>query len=196
MNEREIAKKLEKGGVLAQVGFEVIGNPKDHVENTIRDFVANIEKEPGVFVLNKEFGDAEEMDGGLFGTFADTEILVDNLEKLNWLCVNFMPASIEIIAPAELKFSDKDLTLWFNDLLAKLHEVTMNYRQLSTKEEAFVKNMNAIIHNSVLLAAEHYHSAGEIGRKIGVPEEQVMPFLEANVKNRKLEKKGDKYYIK
>jgi hypothetical protein len=196
MDEKQIAKFLKSGGVLARVSFEIIGSPKAHVEAAINEYIANIEKDYTIHILNRELGEAEELDGGLFSTYADLEVLFEKLDKLNWLCVNFMPASIEIISPAELKFSDKDLTLWFNDLLAKLHEVSTSYRQLSTKEELFVKNMNAMVHNAVLLACEQYHTPEGIAKRIGIPIEQVVPFLESNVKNHKLEKHGEEYYLK
>jgi hypothetical protein len=196
MDEKEIAKKLKEGGVLTRVSFEVIGNPKEHIESSLRDFLANIEKEPTLKIIQKEIGEAEELEGGLFSTYAEAEILFDKLEGVVWLCVNFMPASVEVIAPEELKFSDKDLTLWFNDILAKLHEVTTGYRTLSTKEELFVKSMNAMVHNALLLAAENYHTPEEISGKIGVDVEQLKQFLDANVKNGKLEKLGEEYHLK
>ena len=194
MDDREIASHIKKGGVLAQVSFEVVGSPREHVEKTIREFTANIKKDSGIHFLSEEYGDAEELEGGMFGTFVDTEILVDSLDKFNWLCVNFMPSNIEIMEPEELSFSDKDLTNWFNDLLAKLHEVSIAHRQALAKEEGYTKSMNALVHNSVLLAAERYHTAKEIATRVGLPEEQVGKFLEANVKNKKLVKKDNGYY--
>ena len=110
--------------------------------------------------------------------------------------LNFMPANIEIIEPAELKFSDKEMTNWFNDLLAKLHEVSTNYRKLATKEDAFVKNMNALMHNTVLLAAEHHHTSHDISQRTGIPEKEVEKVIEINVKNGKLEKRENQYFRK
>ena len=196
MDDREVSKRVKEGGVLAQVSFEIIGSPKEHVEQTIRDFVANIKKDSQIHFLSEEYGEAEELDSGLFSTFVDTELLCDELDKFNWLCVNFMPASIEILAPETLKFSDKDLTNWFNDLLAKLHEVSAKYRQLLSNEESYTKNLNAMIHNSVLLAAETYHTPAKVAEKLGIPEEQVLAFLDSGVKNKKLEKKGNEYFKK
>ena len=189
-----MAKKIKDGAVLAQVSFEVIGAPKEHVEQSIKDFVDNVRKDQKIHIMSEEYGEAEALEGGLFGTFADTEILVDNLDKFNWLCVNFMPANIEIIEPAELRFSDKDLTNWFNDLLAKLHEISTNYRRLATKEDAFVKNMNALMHNVVLLACEQYHTPEAVSQKTGIPEKEVEKILESNVKNGKLELKESGYF--
>ncbi|MBN2142967.1 hypothetical protein JW711_06590 [Candidatus Woesearchaeota archaeon] len=196
MDEKEIQEKLKKGGVLAQVSFEVIGTPKEHVEKAMHDYIANLKKDHQIHILSVEYGEPEETEGKLWGTFADTEMLVESLDKFNWLCVNFMPATIDIIAPEELKFKDKDLTNWFNDLLAKLHEVSTSYRQLSTKEEVFVKSMNQMIHNAVLLATEHHHTSEEISKKLGIDLDNLKHFLDVNVKKGKVEEKDGKFFRK
>jgi hypothetical protein len=196
MDEKEIQKKIKEGYILAQVSFEVLGSPKEHVESTIKGFIDNIRQDAAFIFVSEEYGEAEETSGELWSTYCDTEMLVKNLDKFNWLCVNFMPASIEIIAPSELRFKDKDLTNWFNDMLSKLHEVSTGYRKLSSQEEFFIKNMNAMVQNAVLLAAENYHTLEEIGIKVGMGVEQLQPFVEAYVNSGKLEKKDEEYYRK
>jgi hypothetical protein len=196
MDDKEVHDKIKHGGVLAQVAFEVIGSPKEHVENSIKSYLNNIKNDSEIKVISEEFGEAEQVEGGLWSTFVDAEMLFDNLDKLNWLCINFMPANIEIIAPEELRFSDKDLTNWFNDLLSKLHQIAITVRQTESQDVAVAKSMNALIQNAIILAAEHYHKPEEIGKKIGIDEKQIKPFFEALVKNGKLEKKGNGYYQK
>lgn len=196
MEEKEIQKKIKQGAILAHVSFELIGSPKEHVEKTIKGYVNNVKNDSQITVLNEEFGEPEKTEGNLWSTYVDAEMLVNNLEKLIWLCVNFMPGTIEIIAPKELKFKEKELTNWLNDLLAKLHEISHGVRQTNIKDELIVKSMNALIQNAVLLAAEHYHKPKEIGKKIGIPTKQLKPFFESLVKQKKLEKKGNKYYKK
>jgi len=198
MDDREIQKRVRAGEILAQVAFEVVGNPKEHVETTIRSFVENIKKDHAITVITEEYGEAEEVQGsqGLWGAYADTEMLIGSLDKLIWLCVNFMPASIEIIAPEELKLKEKDLTNWLNDLLAKLHEISITVRQANIKDELLVKSMNALIQNAVIVAAESYHKPEDIGDRVGIDAKTLQPFFDALVKKNKLEKKGEEYYLK
>jgi hypothetical protein len=194
MEESDIAKAIRKGAVLAQVSFEVIGHPKEHVEQSMNEYLKNLKADSDITFVSEDIGEAEDIGGGLFSTFADTELLFKSLEKLHWLCVNFMPANIDIISPSELKFTDKDLTNWLNDLLAKLHEVSTNYRQLASKESAFVTNMNAMMHNIVLLACESYHVIEEISSKTGIAADELEKFLDSNVKSGKIIFKDGKYY--
>jgi hypothetical protein len=196
MDEKELQKKIKNGAVLAQVTFELIGNPKEYVENAVKSYVNNIRNDSQIKIISEEFGEAEQLEGGLWSTYADTEMLFDDLDKLNWLCINFMPASIEIIAPEELRFSDKDLTNWFNDLLSKLHEISASVRQTTTQDQLVVKTMNALIQNAIILTSEHYHKPEEISHKTGIAKEQLQPFFDALIKQGKLEKKGESYYHK
>lgn len=196
MDDKELQKKIREGAVLVQVSFELVGNPKEYVETAIRGYINNIKNDAEITVLSEDFGEAEEVPDskGLWSTFVDTEMLIKKLDKLNWLCVNFMPANIEIIAPEELKVKDKDLTLWLNDWIAKLHEISTTVRQSNLKEEAIVKTMNALIQNAIILATEHYNKPADIGKKIGMDEKMLQPFLDAMLKQGKLEKKGDSYH--
>jgi hypothetical protein len=196
MDDKELQKRIKQGAVLAQVAFELVGSPKEHIEKSIKSYVNNIRNEPQIKILDEEFGEAEDAGGGMFSTYADLEMLFDNLDKLNWMCINFMPASVEIIAPEELRFSDKDLTNWFNDILSKLHEIAISVRETTSKDQLAVKTMNALIQNIIILATEHYHHTKEISEKTGMPEEKLQPFLDALIKQGKLEMKGEEYYHK
>ena len=193
MDEKELKQKIDKGGILAQVSFEVIGNPKEHVEQSMKSYLERIKQEQNLSLISYEIGTAEAIEGNLWSTYTDSEILFDNLDKFIWLCFNFMPANIDIIAPENLKFKEKDFTNWLNDLLAKLHEITHTVRQTESTNHVLTKGMNTLIQNSVLLAARNYHSAKDIAKHVGISEEQLAPFLDALTEKKKLEKKGKKY---
>ena len=196
MDDKDIQKKIKEGAILAHVSFELLGSPKEHIEKTIRGYLNNIKNDSQIDVLSEEFGEPEETKGKLWSTYADTEMLIGSLDKFIWLCINFMPANIEILAPKELTFKEKDLTNWLNDLLAKLHEISHTVRQTTVKNDAIVKTMNALIQNVVLLAAENYHTPADISKNVGISEKELEPFFKSLVKNGKLEKKADKYFKK
>lgn len=188
MDDKEIKKRIDKGAILAQVSFEIIGNPKEYVETSIKEYLENIKKDEGMNILNEEIGEAEEIEGNLFSSYADVEILFNNLEKINWLCINFMPANIEILAPTRKDIEDKELTAWFNDNLSKLHEISTKVRQVQINNDALVKGMNALIQNSILLAAKTIHNPEEISKTLGIPLKQLEPFFNALIKKGKIQK--------
>ncbi|HHE36721.1 MAG TPA: hypothetical protein ENL16_02805, partial [Candidatus Woesearchaeota archaeon] len=75
MDEKEIQKRIKQGAILVYVSFEIIGNPKEHVEKTIRGYVNNIKGDSQITVLSEEYGEAEKTPGNLWGVYADTEML-------------------------------------------------------------------------------------------------------------------------
>jgi hypothetical protein len=192
MDKKEIKKRIEEGWIRAHVTFELIGNPKEHVETTIRGYVGLIEKDPQIELLKVEYGEPEEQ-SKLWCTYAETELLVRGLEKFTELCFNSMPANIEIIEPADLVFSQKDFSMWMNDLLSKLHEASAQAQSVNASNKMLQQNINAIVFNAILLSLESPRTQAEIGKRIGLPEKSIEPFLKKLTEEKKILKKGNKY---
>ncbi len=114
-------------------------------------------------------------------------MLVDGLEKLTWLCFNYSPASVEILKPLEFSFEARELQNWLNDLLAKLHEVGLVSKQVSSQNKLLVKNMNRLIKNSILLCVSlGLETPREVSERIGIDYKQLKPFFEALMREGKL----------
>jgi len=102
--------------------IEVVGFPKDHVEETTKKIIDNIEKEEkDIRLINAQIADAKESKG-MFSTFAEIEVDVKDFEALIHFCFFYMPASVEIIEPDKFNIPQTELTNLLNDLLAKLHQ--------------------------------------------------------------------------
>ncbi len=194
LTKKEIKEKVNEGWIHAAVLFEIAGSPKAHIEKARDQFLENIDTDEQLITLSKDFEETIEVEGGIFSTAAECDYLILGMEKLTWLALNFMPASIEIKAPRELTFKEKDLTAWLNDLLAKLHEINAVHTNLKSHHDALVKNLNASIRNSVLLTlGDETLDAKAISKKVGLGEKQLNAFLEAMIKEDKLVKSGQKY---
>lgn len=195
LTKKEIKKLVDdEGYVHINVLFEIIGSPKNHVKDAMHLFLKNIAGDTNIKLLSEDLEEIIELEGGMFSIAAEVEYLVLGIEKLTWLAFNFMPASIEIKAPAELTFNDKDLSAWLNDLLAKLHEVNTIHTGLKSQYDAMVKNVNALVRNVVLLAVgEGQLTSKEIASKAGMSDKAILPFLEALIKEGKIVHDGKKY---
>ncbi|MBD3209446.1 hypothetical protein GF367_03430 [Candidatus Woesearchaeota archaeon] len=196
LDKKTRKEKLDDGWIHVNVLFEIVGNPKGHVEKSLNLFLDNINQDQHIITIAEDVEETIEVEQskGLFSAAAEVEYLVYGLEKLTWFAFNFMPASIEVKAPGELTFKEKDFSNWMNDLLAKLHEVNTVHTSLKSEHQALVKNLNAAVRNNVLLATDgRALDAGGVAKKVGMSEKAVLPFLDALVKDRKIEKKGKKY---
>lgn len=115
----------------ALIVIEVLGAPKEHVENTLKIVLEKLKKEDGIKVL-KETGYKAEPFKQLWSTFADIEIEVRDIERLIGVCFDYMPSSVEISNPSLLQIGARSINILVNDLLARLHKYDM-----------LIKNLNA-----------------------------------------------------
>jgi hypothetical protein len=193
MNNTQIKEIVNKGGVVCRVIFEMAGNPKEHVENTLKDYMDKIKEDPDYIFLKEHTEEAEE-NNGVWSTFIEAEILISNLEKLNILCLNLGPASVEILLPEERIFTDKKLTDVYNDFISKIHEVGAEIKSLSGENNLLKVNLNRAIRNCIILSLTETKTAQEISEKIGIDTEHLQPFLELLIKEKSLVKDGEKYH--
>lgn len=196
IDEKQARERLKKGWIRAIVAFEVAGRPKEHVAESLTQYLANIRKDSRIAILQEEREEVTEHEDGMFSTFAEVEMVVQDLETFTWLCMNFSPASIEILEPDSITVETRDLTNWLNDLLAKLHEVGTDYRAQKASKEHLTVAMNALIKNAILLAVRGGdRTPKDLERDIGIGIEQLQPFLTHLIEKGKLADRGNAYGI-
>jgi hypothetical protein len=195
MKEKEIKEYLEKSYIRISVIFEIVGKPKKHVEETIKAYIANIKTNEEIKIIKEEYEPAEDAGDDLFSTVAEVEMLVLNMDKLTWLAINFSPASIEIIEPAVLTIEQKEMTNYLNDLLARLHEIGMIQKAIKSQSETLIRNFNSMTRNAILLVLREGAEIKIISQKIGMSDEHTQKFLDALLKEKKIKKEGNSFYL-
>lgn len=109
--------------------IEILGKPKEHVEETMQKVMTELEKKEGITILNKEIANPKEVEK-FFSSYVDLELKLDDLDKLIDFCFDFLPSTIEIIDPENMDMSSEIFANYLNDLLAKLHQHSMIIRNL------------------------------------------------------------------
>ena len=109
--------------------IEIVGKPKEHITKTMNDVVQLIESNKKIDLISKNIAETKEVKG-LWSTFGEFEIDFSNFEDLGNFCFDFMPSSLEIIDPEELKVSSKEIEDFTNDVMAKLHQYDMVVKQM------------------------------------------------------------------
>ena len=194
MKSKEIKEFVERGYLHINVLFEVVGNPKEHVEAMIKKVMEGVKNNKDIKLLEEEYGDAEDAGEGLWGTFCESEMLVKGIKTLSWVAFNFSPASLEIKSPKELVIKDKKMTDFMGDLLAQLHQNNMSAMQSKSETKSLLMNFNALMRNAVLLTLKDGNkSASDIGKGVGIAEKGIVPVLNAMIKEKTIEKQDDKY---
>ena len=195
MDKKEVKEKIEKGYLRARVMFEIIGNPKEYVEKAITSVIKKIKIDSKIEFLSEEYGEPEITKDELWGVFCEAEILAPNLYAISWLCLNYSPASVEILEPIKFNFNDKMMSDLFNDFIGHVHFMNTKNIENNSVVKSLQRNLNAMTRNAVLLAINSGEkTADEIGKMIGVQNgADVEPVLDAMIKEKRLEKIENKY---
>ncbi len=110
--------------VQAKIVIEILGTPKNHVEETMKNIIEKLKNEEGVKLLRETTYKAEQVQK-MWSTFSDIEIEVKNFSKLVGLCFDYMPSSVEIVDPLKTELETIEISDLLNDLLARLHKTDM-----------------------------------------------------------------------
>jgi hydroxylamine reductase (hybrid-cluster protein) len=104
--------------------FEMLGKPAEHIKNSLGEYIDKIGQNKGI-TLNKKIvhepKPLEKEHKGFFTTFAEVEIITENLEGLFNIVLNTLPSHIEIIEPDVISLRNFDLNSVLNELTVKLH---------------------------------------------------------------------------
>ena len=119
--------------------IEMLGNPKEHLLETIKAYVEKLKQEKDLTVISEHYEEPVEKDD-LFSTF---------VEILMWFCYDYMPASVEVVEPEETVYTANEITSFSNEILTKLHTLDMLYKKLKVENEILKKNTIVLVKNFI-----------------------------------------------
>jgi len=135
--------------------IEIAGKPEKHVTETLEKMMDILKKNNKITINKSDIAPTKKVDMPhpadknkkveIFSSFVDLELEFPNFDELMQFCFAFMPSSIEIIEPKELKIGQKDLENPLNDLLSRLHhqaKIIMEYSALRQQIEGMQQKKN------------------------------------------------------
>ncbi|MEK6883542.1 MAG: hypothetical protein AABY22_28195 [Nanoarchaeota archaeon] len=129
--------------IRAQLIMEVLGTPKDYVQEVLENLRKEIEKENGVNLISFNIGEAKEIQDSkdFFTGFLDVEIETEKLEFLLGMCFKYMPAHIDLIYPEKIHFTNSQIAELLNYLVTRLHGYDEVARILQLENEKLGKEI-------------------------------------------------------
>lgn len=190
VNEEQVHDYLEKGFIQCTTIVEIAGAPKEHVEKTIKDYVKKMKDDNNNIVIVKEEYSEVKEDKGLFSTFADLEFVAKDASAIAFFCFDYMPSSIEIVAPESFTYRSVDFSAFFNDMAGRLHRIDKVVKELSARNKNLQRNANLLLRNLVIvtLAESGPKDLAALSRVTGIPKNQLQPFLEEMLKDQLLKR--------
>ena len=188
--------------VLCRVIIEVAGKPKEHIENTLRMVIKNIKEEKNIRLKQGDLYKAKEIEitteqkGQFWSTFAELELYFRNVQTLIAFCFVYMPSSVEILEPQDMRFQLKEFSDLLTELLAKLHELGISLKRLRAENDVLNKNAASLLRNIVMIALRKKEkTVEEISRFSGINKEKLKPFIDEFVKGGLLKEVKGKYSL-
>lgn len=122
--------------------IEILGTPKDHVEETMQKVLDLIKKSENMELISHDIAETQEIEN-IWSTFGEFELEFQDIDKLTDFCFEFMPSSIEILEPEDLvKVKTKKLEGLFNDMLTKVHHYDMTLKKIMLGKSLNLKKAN------------------------------------------------------
>ncbi|MBI2151416.1 hypothetical protein HYU21_01675 [Candidatus Woesearchaeota archaeon] len=160
--------------------IEVLGKPQEHVEATMKDYVDKLKADKHYKILKEEFAEIKKQEKEeLWATFTELEIEIKDVGKLLNFCFDYMPSMLEVIEPAQLTLSDGDISMFLNDLQAKLHGIDMVAKQVKAESDIVQKNMGHLLKNYItVLLSKEGRTSEELAHLTGVEKSTLEDFLD------------------
>ncbi|HIH11784.1 TPA: hypothetical protein HA241_06345 [Candidatus Woesearchaeota archaeon] len=175
---------------------EVLGKPKEHVDKSLKQYIAALRQDPHFKLLREEYADLKKHDDSdLWAAFAELEVETPALKHVIVFCFEYMPSMIEIIEPVALTVKDVDLSQFFNDLQARLHNVDMVAKELKAENDLIKQNTGALLQNYVLVVlGDQKLTSAQLSKLTGVEIDRLEDFLDKIIDAGKIDLEKGKYF--
>jgi len=137
---------MKKGNIRAVFIFEIMGRPAEYIVNAMNVFIDRLGTLEGIQIMNRKVHAPKLIEEGkdLFTTFAEVEMILDNLDLLFTVMFNMFPAHIEIIEPDELVISNSEFGASLSNLALRLHKYEEVTKALTGEREILLKRLKEI----------------------------------------------------
>lgn len=185
----------EQTHIRCKIIIEILGKPREHVEETLRKYIDKIKNDSDLIILNSNFSEAVEKEK-LWATFSDLDMIIKGIPKLIAFCFDYMPSSIEITKPDEFIMKKSTVENLVNDLQARLHEVDMIIKKQKNENEFLKQNLNKGVSNVILISLASGNMDKEnLSKATGVHDKELNIFLDNLIKENKIRKENDIYSL-
>ena len=194
MSQTQVNEIIEKGGLLCSTVCEILGAPKEHVEETMKLLVEKAKEIKDATMLENEIMPAIEQENGkLFSTFVEMQILFKTKEALIGFCFDFMPSSIEVIEPESIVIENNIFSAWLNELQGRLHQLDMIAKEKRAEATVLGKTRISILrYNMLSHLIDTPLTREELHNRIGVDKKGFDGLVDVLIKRKEIVEEKDK----
>jgi hypothetical protein len=196
MEQKQIKSKIADGYLYLRVILEIVGKPKEHVEESLKEYVKKIKADKNYTIIKEKSEKAEKMENGLFSAFSEMEILMKDPQVLLNFCFDYLPSSVEIIEPERLLIKNSEFGDFINDLLARTISLNTTVLETNERSQFFIKNTAVLLRNFiVVLLSSKPMSIKQMAPYLGIKEEDIKKVVDVLINEKKVKKEGELYKV-
>jgi len=165
----------------AKVIIEMLGAPKEHLENTLRLVLQRFREEQDVQLISGQVHKPKEKDK-LFSCFAELDANLKDFKAVARICFDYMPSSIEILSPTTFKRPSAEIASFINDMLTLLHQIDFKLKDSNARQKLLERNSTNLLRNLILEALPKPRPISDLAKASGIPASQLINFLNAFAK--------------
>ena len=133
----------EEAKIKAIIILDVIGKPPEHLVESLKRVIEEIDKEKGITILRKDIKEPRPMKDheGFFTTFAEVELEFEEILSFVIVMFKYMPAHLEIISPEIIAISNNSWNDILNELIRRMHGYDEVARMLQQENNLLRKKL-------------------------------------------------------
>ncbi len=118
------SEKMDSEKVRGTLILQAIGKPAEHLKDAVQEIVDKIKEERGTILESGEVKEPAEIkeQPGLFSTFAEVNVEVENPAYLIMLVFKYAPAYVEVTYPEKIFVTNNDFAEMLSEVARKLHQ--------------------------------------------------------------------------
>jgi len=155
---------------------EMIGRPKEHLEETLKDYTKKISSEKGITLINEKIHEPKKIEHKkeeaedkkeagneteLFSTFAEIELESKDITAMMRIIFAYMPSHIEIISPEQIELKNINFNELFNEVIRRMHEYDGIAKSMIMQNKIMKEKFQEILSNlqKPVIKAEQVHES-------------------------------------
>jgi len=198
--------------ILCRAIVEIVGKPKEYVKKAVETVIEKAAEIKGLKIQKKEIAEIKSLKdeklsktedkiqkkaGELFSTFTEIEFYADSIDVIASFCYDFLPSSLEIIEPEQITIDLQDVSRIFNDLLSKLQSADIAVKTFNMENNILKTNAALLLRNMIIVSLKSkLKNLEELSKAIGIPKDQLEPFLKKLIEENFLIKEEEIYKAK
>jgi len=188
ISEEKAMEIIEDGGVHIRSIIEVMGKPKEHVDETLLNLLKKLSEEKAINIIKYDIEEAIGIEeSSLFSTFAEVEFVSKSINDVMNYAVDYTPSSIEVIEPASMTVQANFISNLMTELVGRIHTIDGEFRKVVAKNKYLSESLTTMIKNAILIyLIEGPKGISRISEIVGVEEKQTKFFLDKLIEENKI----------